>query len=134
MFYFYNYMNITIVLAQVLGISFLVMGISMLVNKKTVLAALQEITREPGVLWLWGIIALLIGAVFVALNNVWTGGLPLFVTVMGWLALLKGVFILFFPRTAVAMYRKLEKESWLMAGGLVVLVIGLILLYQGLMY
>lgn len=122
------------VLAQVLGILFTVVGVSMAVNKKTVVSALQEITRDPGVLWLWGFLALLMGAVFIALNNMWTGGLPLFVTIIGWLAFVKGVFILFFPRTAIALYRKCAGESLLMLCGLVAFVLGLILLYQGFVY
>jgi len=127
-------MNITLVLTEILGILFTVIGISMAVNRKTACAALQEITRDQGVLWLWGIMALIIGAVFVSLNNLWTSGLPLVVTIVGWIALVKGIFILFFPRAAVSLYRKCAKENIMVLCGFVVLIIGLILLYQGFVY
>ncbi len=128
-------MNITIVLAQVLGIFFAIVGISMVVNKKTIVAAVEEITRNPGVLWFWGLIALIIGAVFIVLNNTWTSGwVPLLITVIGWLALIKGVFILLFSRTAAAFYKKCVQENMLTYAGCVVFILGLILLYQGFMY
>jgi uncharacterized protein YjeT (DUF2065 family) len=128
-------MNLALVLAQILGIFFAVVGISMIIHKKTVAAAMEEITRDSGVLWLWGLLALIIGAVLVVFNNVWNFGLlPLFVTAIGWLALLKGIFILLFPGAAVALYKKCAKENMLMYAGYIVFILGVILLYQGFMY
>ena len=126
-------MNISIVLAQVLGIFFVVMGVSMIVNKKFTTIVLEESIQNRGYLWMWGFLALMTGAIIVPLNNLWTSGLPLLVTVLGWLALIKGAFILFFPGAAVAMYRKYNKDGLLVLSGLVVFALGLSMLYAAFM-
>jgi hypothetical protein len=126
-------MNISIVLAQVLGIMFAVLGISMFSNKKIMATVVNEMTTNRALLWLGGVGALAMGAILIALNNVWSSGLPLLITVIGWLALLKGLSILFFPNSIVSYYKKMNKGDTFVGGGVFVLILGLILLYSGFM-
>src|ERR1035437_482084 len=113
-------MNITLVLSQALGIIFIVFGLSMIFNKKWMVLVVDEIVKNQGLLWLAGLVALMMGVVIVLLNNVWTSGLPLFVTVLGWLTLLKGAVILLFPNLTVSYYKKMNKGNILMWGGVIV--------------
>jgi hypothetical protein len=122
-------MDISLVLAQIVGISLVVVGISMAANSKETAAVVEASAENKATLWMWGVIALVIGATMVVLNNIWTTGLPLIVTIIGWIALVKGVFILFFPRAANALYRRCGKSGSMVLWGVVVLVIGLVLLY-----
>jgi hypothetical protein len=119
----------TIIIAQILGIFFVVTGLAMLANSKGVGHAIEASAQDRGTLFVWGILALLIGAIVVVLNNMWTSGLPLLVTILGWLAIVKGVFILILPNAAASLYRKFNKSGILVFCGLVVFVLGLILLY-----
>jgi uncharacterized membrane protein YvlD (DUF360 family) len=122
-------MNISIVLAQVLGIMFVVMGLSMLFQKKYMLSVVEELVQSKSFMWIGGFMALTMGAVMITLNNVWTSGLPLVITVLGWLALIKGAFFLLLPDTAVSYYKKVNKEWKFVLAGLVVLILGLVLLF-----
>lgn len=122
-------MDLSIVIAQVLGIFFVVVGIAMAVNSKATAGAMEESVAHKGVVFLWGLLALFMGAVIVVLNNAWTSGLPLLVTILGWLALIKGVFILLAPGPAAALYRKCGKSGLLVFVGVVAFVLGLVLLY-----
>jgi hypothetical protein len=125
-------MDVTIVLAQIFGILFAVLGLSMVVNRKGMSAAMTEMSQNPGFLWVLGFIALAMGTVFVVLSNTWTSGLlALIVTVIGWLILIKGVFILWFPNAAAALYRKCNTGSMLVWWGIIAFIIGLVLLYKG---
>ena len=124
-------MNTTIVLAQALGIICTVTGVSMLVNKKGVASAINELAKNEGLLWLFGFIALLVGAPIVALNNDWSSGLELCITIMGWLAVLKDVVILVFPESTVSMYKQASRSGVLAVAGLAVLFLGLALIYAG---
>lgn len=127
-------MDLIIVLAQILGIILTVVGISVVINKNNVSRAIDELTRNQGFLWFFGFIAVVIGAVLIALNNIWNSGLlKLFVTIVGWLSLVKGAFILIFPSSAGSFYKKCNKASTLYFGGLVAFVVGLLLLYRGFM-
>ncbi len=119
----------TTVIAQVLGLFFSVTGISMVVNSKGTAAAIEASVQDRGTLWLWGMLALLIGAVIVVMNNAWTSGLPLLVTILGWIALVKGAFILILPRAAVALYGKVNKSGVLMSCGVIALILGLLLFF-----
>jgi drug/metabolite transporter (DMT)-like permease len=122
-------MDFSIAIAQVLGIFFVVAGVSMVANGKATAAAVEESAQNKGILFLWGILALLIGAVIVVLNNVWTSGFALLVTILGWLALIKGTFILLFPGVAASLYKKCGKSGLLVVVGVVIVVLGLVLLY-----
>lgn len=127
-------MDISIFFAQVLGIVLLVSGISLVANKKMSAEAIEEMLRNKGILWMAGFTGVVIGSVFVVLNNIWSSSLPLLITIIGWLILLKGTFILVFPNAAVALYRKCNKGNMLLWGGLIAIIIGLILLDLGFMY
>lgn len=122
-------MDISLVIAEALGIFFVVMGAAMVVNAKETAAVIEEAAQNKGFLWMWGLCALLIGAVMVTLNNVWTSGLPLAITILGWLALLKGAVILIFPGSVSRCYRRFGHSGLLMFAGIVALVIGFALLY-----
>ena len=126
-------MTISSFLAQVLGIIFLVVGISIVLKKKYAIAAVDEITHNKGLLWLCGFSALAMGAVMVVLNNFWTTGLPLFITVLGWLAILKGAFLLLLPEYTASLYRKINKGGIFIAAGFVCFILGLIMIYVGTM-
>lgn len=72
------------------------------------------------------------GAVLVASNNVWSGPLvQVIMTIIGWLILIKGAFIVLFPDTTMSLSQKWSKNGLFVVSGVVALVIGLILLYAG---
>ena len=122
-----------LLIAKVLGIIFTVMGVSMLISKKNAMYLIEDATSSRGLLWLFGFIALVMGAVIIVLNNDWSSGLRSLVSLIGWLALIKGAFILILPDVAISWYRKCNKGGIMTFAGLVVLVLGLVFLYKGVM-
>jgi hypothetical protein len=126
-------MSTSIVIAQVLGIGFTVLGLSMLFNKNWTAAVVDEIIKSKAMQWIGGLIALSMGAVIVVLNNQWTSGLPLYVTILGWLTLAKGAAILIFPNMSISYYKKMNRGNIFMWGGLFVLVLAVVFLYYGYM-
>ena len=123
-------MDISIILAQIFGVTFAVLGLSMMSNKKWTAVVIEEITKNQGVVWLAGLFTLVMGAVIVVLNNIWTSGLPLLITILGWATLIKGAFILLFPNSTKFYYEKMNKGNVFVWGGIIVLLLGLILLYS----
>jgi uncharacterized protein YjeT (DUF2065 family) len=120
-----------IITFRILGIVLTVSGLSLLFNKKGVRSLIEETTQNQGLLWLFGFFALVMGSILVVLNNVWGSGVQLLVTLIGWLTLIKGAFILLFPNTAVSLSKKWDKKGLFVFSGLGTLVLGLILLYAG---
>jgi len=124
-------MNVSVAITQVLGIIFAVMGLSVVIDRKEVSTALERVTQDRGFLWLWSFLILTMGAVIVVMNNVWTSGLPLLVTILGWLTIIKGAFLLLLPGPAISLYRKCNTNGVLIFGGIVAFILGLVLLYLG---
>jgi len=116
------------VLAQILGMVFSVLGLSMVLNKKWMTLVVDEMFKNQGLTWLAGLITLLMGATIVVINNIWTSGLPLIITILGWLTLLKGVFLMLFPNISFSYYKKMNKENVFVWGGLFVFILGVMLL------
>jgi len=124
-------MDLVTVLAHILGIVFVVVGVAMIFNRKGTSAAIENMTQNLGLLWVCGFLALAMGAIFVALNNVWNDGLlSLFITVVGWLAILKGAFLLIFPNSAAKFYKSCNKGWCFVVVGIIVLILGILLLYR----
>ena len=124
-------METSIIIAQILGICFTVMGLSLFINKKTSVALLEEATKNTSIMWLFGFVSLMMGAIIVTFNNSWGNGLELSITIVGWLALLKGIAILVFPESTASLYKGYKKNDMLALAGAIVLIMGLILLYNG---
>jgi hypothetical protein len=124
-------MTTTIILSQILGIIVTVFGLSVLVNKKSIIALLDDTKASQGVLWMLGFITLLLGALMVVFHTNWNPGLPTFVTILGWLTLAKGVITLVFPEYTRSKYQKWVGQKSILTTGIITLGIGLLFLYFG---
>lgn len=79
-----------------------------------------------------GAFVLMSGMVVVALHQYWRGAAAVIVTVLGWLTVLKGVFLMAFPRTYIsAATSMLDTTAWWWSGFTVVGLIGMYLTYVG---
>jgi hypothetical protein len=85
----------------------------MMANKKSVIATVNALVRSPPLVLLTSVIALAIGLALVVGHNVWSGGaLPVTVTVLGWVSLLKGLAFLFLsPGQMMKLYEALQYEK-----------------------
>jgi hypothetical protein len=124
-------MDSSITFARVLGIVFLVGGLNALINRKAMSAAVDGVAENAGLLWTWGFVNLLLRAAIVALQNVWVSGWRILIPICGWAALVKGIWIILLPGSAKAVYRKSNKPSVLIFGGVVAMIFAVMLLYAG---
>jgi hypothetical protein len=104
---------LTIYLAKLLGIYCVVVALVMMANKRNVIVAINELMRSPPIMLLTSIITLAIGLALVIGHNVWSGGaLPVTVTVVGWMALIKGLTFLALPTgQMIKLYEALQYEK-----------------------
>ena len=86
---------LTIYLAKLLGLYCVIVALAMSANKQQALETVNEWVRSPPLMMLTSAITLALGLALVVGHNVWSGGaLPITVTVVGWLTLIKGLAIL----------------------------------------
>jgi vacuolar-type H+-ATPase subunit I/STV1 len=58
--------------------------------------AATALLHNPPALFIIGLITLLVGLAMILVHNIWSGGaLPVTITILGWLTLIKGLLFLF---------------------------------------
>jgi len=103
---------LTIFLGKLLGLYCVVVALAMMANKKSVVATVNAWVRSSPLMLLTSGITLAIGLALVIGHNVWSGGaLPVTVTVVGWVSLVKGLaFLALPPGQMTKLYEALQYE------------------------
>jgi len=82
---------------RIFGLIYLLVGLGFIFDFKYYKEMLQDFFKNKTVLYVFAIMALLTGFLLITYHNVWTGGWSVVITVLGWLAFLKGAVALVFP-------------------------------------
>ncbi|MDP2652622.1 MAG: hypothetical protein Q8Q08_01165 [Candidatus Omnitrophota bacterium] len=125
-------MGTSIVLAKVLGPYCLIVAAGVLLNLKAYQKVFEDFLKNSAVVYLSGVLALSFGLVLVLFHNIWVLDWPVLITVMGWLGVVKGVWLIVFPSTlpkAVEPY--IRNRMLLVMRLMVVLAAGLVLTGAG---
>jgi len=124
-------MNTPSILAEVIGAVLILTGITA-VNKKYITQVMSGLEGSKALSWTVGLITFLMGAVVVALYDVWNSSWEVLVTIIGWLMIIKGAFITLFPNSSMPLYKKVANSSLVIVAGVIAIIVGLILFYLGL--
>jgi len=89
-----------------MGLYCLLAGVIMVVRREQMIATVEELVLDRPLLLIFGVIMVAAGLAMVLAHNLWSGGaLPVVVTLIGWLTMLKGlVFWLLSPQSAAQLY------------------------------
>ena len=90
-------MDASIFLARALGIYLVVVCLLMLSKRKFFQQAIQSFTDSKALILLSSFFSLIIGILVVVSHNIWVCNWRVIITVIGWLALLKGVLLILAP-------------------------------------
>src|SRR6266446_986196 len=69
----------------------------MLLNIGSFPALAEQVSRDPALIFVSGILLFVAGLAIVRVHNRWTNGWPVLVTVLGWLFVLGGLARMLFP-------------------------------------
>lgn len=95
----------TVFLSKLIGLYCLLVGLAMLTHKEGIDAAVNSIFHDPGLLLFGGLTAFMLGLATILAHNVWSRAAPaVIVSLFGWIALIKGIVLLFLPPQAVPQY------------------------------
>jgi hypothetical protein len=124
---------LTIFLAKLLGLYCVVLPVAMMANKRTTVAAVNAMIRDPALMLFAAIVGLAIGLAMVVAHNVWSGGaLPIVVTLVGWWTAIKSLALLILPQeTMTKIFETARYEQRFYGITAVTLVIGVYLTYAG---
>jgi uncharacterized protein YjeT (DUF2065 family) len=118
---------------QVLGIVYLAVGIGMLINPDFYKKLMSEFSENPPSTYLSGLAALVIGYLLVRFHNIWPSDWPVIITIFGWVALIKGLFLLLLPRVSIKISKFFEKQmiKFLAVWAVIIAVVGALLAWLG---
>ncbi len=124
-------METSIIAAQLLGVSYLAIGLGMLVNKKHYHKLITKWYKDIHFTYLGGILALIAGVLLTSYHNIWTKDWTLLITVMGWAALLKGFALIIMPEQLGKLGKAMfKKQSSVGLAAVLIILLGLILCYN----
>ena len=125
-------MSLTIFLAQVIGIYFLMAGASAMFYPQRLGRATREMAKSYIMPYFDGALALIVGLLIVLTHNVWVDLTSSVVTAVGWLAVAEGAVMFLLPQSTIAKF--IECMSSKRAGtifAIITIVVGAYLVYSG---
>src|SRR5438876_11155488 len=90
-------------IAGLIGPTLVAIAAGMLLNIGSFPELAEQVSREPALIFLSGILLFVAGLAIVRAHNVWSGGWPVLVTILGWLCLLSGLLRILLPTWLAAL-------------------------------
>lgn len=92
---------LTIYLGKLLGLFTLITSFWLLTERQAAVSTIPALLVDRPAMVIFAIIALVGGLAIVLAHNIWSGGaLPILVTLIGWVMVIRGVLFLFLPPEA----------------------------------
>jgi uncharacterized protein YjeT (DUF2065 family) len=118
-------------IAGLIGPLLAAIGVAVLINRNIIPTTIGELAHNYGLVFLSGLLILLAGLAIVRVHNVWDGGWPILVTLIGWLAIVSGLVRMWLPQAAAPIAEALASNATgLLIAGLVVLAVGAFLSFK----
>lgn len=119
----------TIYLGRLIGLYCVLVALAMVSHKQATVETMTALIHDAPVLFFVSLVAMVAGLAIVLAHNAWSGGaLPIIVTLVGWISLIKGlVFLLLPPETSLAYFEALRYGQLFYLYMSVTLVIGIYL-------
>ena len=118
-------------LARFFGIYFLIFAILWLLRQNQIRDIIKDIFSRPALLAVTGIVSLILGVAIVVSHDIYEWSWRGFITLLGYLAIIKGISRIGFPKNEKKMAYSLIKGTSYWVCFLILLVIGLWLSYTG---
>ena len=122
-------------IARILGPFMVVAGAAMLVNPTRLRAMAKDFMDSPGLIFIAGTLALLLGLLLVNVHNVWVANWPVIITLYGWISVVAGILRMCFPDAVKSLgQRMIEKKGLIMGAAVINVLLGAFLIFKGLGY
>lgn len=127
-------MELSILLGKVIGLFYVVAGLGFLFNGKYYREMIDGLLKNQAIMYLWSMMAIVAGLFLIFTHNFWVSDWSVIITIIGWLALVKGVLLFLFPGKADQFLMSWRKApAGAMIEGLAALILGLIITYLAFM-
>ena len=124
-------METPLFIARIVAVIYLAVGLGFLLNGDYYCKVVEGFTQNAGVTYLGGLMALTIGFLIIYNHNVWENNWTVLITIIGWMALTKGLLILIFPKKILEMSGSILKMKSLSYFPWLILLLSLVFGYFG---
>lgn len=91
-------MEVSLLIAKITSVIYLSAGLGAICSANHYRRLLDDMFKNAGLTYLMGFTAVIVGGLIVNYHNIWGTNWTVLITLLGWLALIKGVLIIAFPR------------------------------------
>lgn len=124
-------MEISSLIAKIIGLVYLSFGVGLLFNPSFYKKEIPKLLENTAFLIFGGFMAIIFGVLIIENHNYWVKNWTVIITIIGWIAILKGIILLAFPKTT-SIYKPLFNSQILhKLLGPLVLIFGLVFTYFG---
>ncbi|MDF2379815.1 MAG: hypothetical protein P1V18_06400 [Candidatus Gracilibacteria bacterium] len=124
-------MNYAQLVAEIIGPVYLTVGLGFLINGAYYKKMINEVIKDKTLMYFGGIMALVLGILILRVHSVWMQDWTVLVTLIGWIAVLKGLGLLFVPEKFLVLSQWFVSDKSLMLAKVVCFVIGGVFTYYG---
>jgi peptidoglycan/LPS O-acetylase OafA/YrhL len=115
---------------KLFGLFYFLVGLGLFLNPKYYQKMLHDFVRHKIIIYVMSMLTVVVGFLLVSFHNVWVWGWTLLITVIGWLALIKGILALVFPEIFIKISKVWVKKN-LNAWAVVIIILGVFLFMVG---
>ncbi|MEP1095612.1 MAG: hypothetical protein ABJG78_10915 [Cyclobacteriaceae bacterium] len=91
-------METSILIARILSVAYLAVGLGLLFNPIHYKEVFEKLIHNTTYRFLGAWVAAFLGVIMVQYHNIWVNDWRSIITVVAWIALIKGVLLIIFPR------------------------------------
>jgi hypothetical protein len=119
-------------IAGLMGPTLAAIALAMLFKFDSIPELAEQVSRDPALIFLSGVLLFVAGLAIVRAHNIWTFGWPVLVTTLGWLAIVGGLLRMLFPSRLAEIATDLGDRPGLIIGlSVAILLIGGFLSFKG---
>lgn len=117
--------------AKILGPVYLIVGVALLLNGAYYKKVFEVFMKNEALMYYGGVISLIFGLLIVQTHNVWVANWSVVITLVGWMAVVKGARLLMFPQATEHWKKFILKGKGVMFAKVTALVLGGFLTWMG---
>jgi hypothetical protein len=123
-------MSTSIYIARILGPCFIVVAISIMLNQDFYKKVFDDFFKNTALIYISGLIPLVLGIVIVLSHNVWVTDWTVMITIFGWMAVIKGIWLIVFPKSLPGFVKAYQRyPNLLLFHAILALALGIILVH-----
>jgi len=115
-------METTIFLVKIVGVYFIVSGVFLFTQRKTLISMLNDFFEHRAISFLTGVLLVSGGAALILRGNIGSDPLSIFLMVISWAILIKGILYILAPGVLHSLVKNISRFNFSLIGAFIALV------------